>query len=106
MPYADPEKQAEYLREYNRKHKEKRNLERRERYRRSRPKSEGPEGKPRKSPRGKTRITVGKKWRWVIYGDRLYTNSETGWTVADLLEMASELTKAQAKAAAKAGEVK
>ena len=98
MPYADPQKQAEYLRKYHDKNKGARNLARRESYRQTKKTDTKVANKPRKTVRSKTRITVTARRKWVIYEGRLYTNSELGWTVADLLEMANELMKVNAKA--------
>lgn len=107
MPYADPKKQAEYLKKYARRMAERRNRQRRERYQETKL-QEGQTVTPKpvkKSKRAKPRMVVGKRRRWVIYEGRLYTNSQLGFTMEDLVQMTQELQqhlqKQQAKGAGK-----
>lgn len=102
MPIADPEERREYMRKYQKARREELALRRRElrqkniAYERKRAeeknRAKGHAPRPQ-GTRRRTRIAVDATRRWVIFEDRCYTNSQIGFTAADLKEMQSKLVE-------------
>jgi hypothetical protein len=100
MPFADPEKRRAYLKKYwetyAKEHGEKLNKTRRDRRQsnlakdraktEARNRAKGHQPRPEGHKR-QTRVAVNTRRRWVIYHDRIYCNSQIGFTSQDLREM-------------------
>lgn len=98
-PSTDPD----YFKKYRAKHKAKLNKRRRELYRKNRAeelarheKASRKKGMKKREGTGEwagKRVRVSATRRWVRYEDRIYCNSELGFTLQDVLDMAKALSE-------------